>query len=262
MDALTWTRERKLDAGFRGPFVRAYVRDDTRIIERPGWYQVVTPSARTYLNEVLLSQVDAGDADRIIDETVATYRDHGVRMRWNVGPHTQPSDFGERLQRRGFEAVPHRAMGIDTATSFDPPAGGIRVHEIDRVSLDSFVVAMLRAWSMAEDQVALEVRVHAAALAREPRVVHFFGAMMDGEHVATAGIVLHEDFGYFIGGQVHERARGRGLYRGLIAARLAFLHARGIGYAVTHARESTAAPILEHLGFDTLFASTSWTLPP
>jgi GNAT superfamily N-acetyltransferase len=257
--ALPWTSERKLDAALRGPLVRAYVRDDTRIIERPGWYQVVTPSVRTYLNEVLLSQVAPEDADHIIDETLATYREHGARMRWNVGPLTQPADFGERLERRGFQAVPLRAMGIDTAAAFDPRPGGICVEEIDRAGLHGYVVAMLRGWSMTEDQVAEEIRTHAAALAREPRVVHFFGATMDGECVATAALVLHADFGYFIGGQVHERARGRGIYRGLVAARLAFLHARGMGYAVTHAHEATSAPILEHLGFETLFESTSWS---
>ncbi len=260
MDALPWTRERKREAALRGPLVRAYVRDDTRIIERPGWYQVVTPSARAYLNEVLLSQVEPEDAERIIDETIATYRESGARTRWNVGPRTQPPDFGRRLERRGFQAVPLRAMGIDTATAFEPPSGGIRVEEIDRGALDGFVVAMLRGWSMAEDQVAEEVRTHAAALAREPRVIHFYGATMDGECVATAGLVLHADFGYFIGGQVHERARGLGLYRGLVAARLALLRARGMGYAVTHAYAATSAPILEHLGFETLFGATSWSL--
>jgi hypothetical protein len=43
------------------------------------------------------------------------------------------------------------------------------------------------------------------------------------------------------------------VYRSLVAARLAFLHERGVDYAVTQARESTSAPILEHLGFETLF---------
>jgi hypothetical protein len=145
--ASPWTRERKLDAALRGPLVRAYVRDDTRIIDRPDWYQVVTPSVRTYLNEVLLSQVEPEDAERIIDDTLATYREHGARMRWNVGPSTQPADFGERLERRGFQAVPLRAMGIDTATAVEIPPGSIGVEEIDREGLHGFVIAMLRGWS-------------------------------------------------------------------------------------------------------------------
>jgi hypothetical protein len=53
-------------------------------------------------------------------------------------------------------------------------------------------------------------------------------------------------------------ARGRGAYRALVAARLAFLRARHVEYAVTQAREATSAPMLEHLGFETLFRSTCW----
>jgi hypothetical protein len=49
---MTWTPARKLEAAVRAPLPRAYLREDTRVIERPGWYQVVTPSAHTYLNAV------------------------------------------------------------------------------------------------------------------------------------------------------------------------------------------------------------------
>jgi hypothetical protein len=257
---MTWTRERKLEAAIQAPLTRLYVRDDTRIIERPGWYQVVTPSARTYLNEVVLSQLDDDDADRVIDETVAIYRGHGVRMRWSVGPQTRPADLGERLRRRGFEAIPLRAMGIDTAVSLAPNAEGVTVADVEAAGVDGFVRTMLRGWSVPEDQLEEEARLHAAVLVRVPRMVHFFGAKIDGEWAGTAALGLHDGYGYLLGGQVLASARGRGVYRGLLAARLACLHARGLRYAVTHAHEATSAPILEHLGFETLFRATSWSL--
>lgn len=73
--------------------------------------------------------------------------------------------------------------------------------------------------------------------------------------VGTAWLSLREDYAYLLGTQVFEAARGRGAYRALVAARLAFLRERGIDVAVTHAREATSAPMLEHLGFETLFRS-------
>lgn len=86
-----------------------------------------------------------------------------------------------------------------------------------------------------------------------------FGRALDRELVAfiagdlgAGAILLREDYGYLVGTAVKEGARGRGVYRSLVAARLAFLRERGIDYAVTQARESTSAPILEHLGFETL----------
>jgi hypothetical protein len=86
--------------------------------------------------------------------------------------------------------------------------------------------------------------------------MHFFTA---GD-VGTAGLILRGDYGYLVGAQVVEAARGRGLYKALTAERLAFLRARGIGYAVTHAREATSAPRLERLGFETLFRSKCYVL--
>ena len=78
--------------------------------------------------------------------------------------------------------------------------------------------------------------------------------------LGAGSILLREDYGYLVGTAVVERARGRGVYRALVGARLAFLHQRGIEYAVTHARESTSAPMLEHLGFETLFRGRCYLL--
>ncbi len=264
---MTWTLERKRDAAARAPLARLYTRDDTRIIERPGWYQVVTPSAKTYMNEVALCQIDGEDADRVIDETIATYREHGVRFRWIVSPFTKPADLGERLARRGFEGIAVRAMGSATAAlaianDHSAQSGGLSVEEVDSSGLDGFVRTMLRGWAMSCDQADEEARLHERVMARDPRTVHFFGAKLDGEWVATSALILRDGYGFLLGGQVLERARGRGAYRALLAARLAFLHRRGFEYVVTHALEATSAPILEHLGFETLYRSTTWVLTP
>ena len=74
-------------------------------------------------------------------------------------------------------------------------------------------------------------------------------AMLDGEPAATAratftlhGVVLN-------GGSTLERARGRGLYRALVAARWADAVARGTPYLTTVARPSSY-PILKRMGFE------------
>src|SRR5262249_19795941 len=91
-------------------------RDDTRIVERPGWYQIITPSApRNTQNEIIFSQLEEKDADGVIDETIATYRACGQATKWSVGPWTRPSDFGERLARRGFQSWEVRGMGCYTS---------------------------------------------------------------------------------------------------------------------------------------------------
>jgi GNAT superfamily N-acetyltransferase len=62
--------------------------------------------------------------------------------------------------------------------------------------------------------------------------------------------------------QVFDAHRGRGAYRALLAARLARLRALGIGLATTHAREHSSAPILERLGFETVFRHRVYQLDP
>ncbi len=253
-----WTEERKREACLRAPMVRALRRHDTRIVERPGWYQVVTPSAPAYvLNEVVLSQVDEADAERVIDEVIAEYAAAGQPVKWCVGPWTRPADLGERLARRGFRGWGTRGMVCDTILDLgSPPA--VTVEEVGEDDLEAYLRVMMRGWSMPEAHVALERRMHLDAMRGTSRVAHFFVARAEGEPLGTAWLVHRGDYGYLVGAQVLEHARGRGLYRALMAARLAHLRERGIGLAVTQAREATSAPILDKLGLETVFRGHCW----
>src|SRR4029453_9172393 len=95
---------------------RATIREDTVVVERPGWFQLITPSApATHLNEVIVSTVETADAERVIDEVVAGYRRIGKPTKWCVGPWTRPEDFGDRLARRGFRHWEVRGMGCQTS---------------------------------------------------------------------------------------------------------------------------------------------------
>jgi GNAT superfamily N-acetyltransferase len=250
-----WTLDKKREDCFRAPMGRDLVRPDTTIVERPGWYQVITPSAPSgVLNEVVWSDVAEADAERVIDETVAAYRANGHRTKWCVGYWTKPHDFGERLSRRRFTSWDVRGMGRDTGNELSFP-DGVRVEEVTESDVSAYVAAMLRGWSLSGEQASVEGHVHLRAFSAVPRAAHFFVALDGTEIVGTAALLLRGDHGYLSGTQVLEAARGRGFYRALVAARLKHLRDRGIGYAVTQAREATSAPILERLGFETLFRS-------
>jgi hypothetical protein len=257
---MTWTAEAKLEATVRAPMSRVMLRPDTRVIERPGWYQIITPSAPgSALNEVVFSQVEADHADRVIDEVVAVYREVAHPTKWCVGPWTSPADFGERLTRRGFSSWDVRGMCSDTSRRIAAP-DGVTVQEVDETTIREFVAAAIRGWSLPAEQTAIELEVHRAALAASPREAHFFAARAAGEMVGTTGLILRGDHAYLVGAQVFSSARGRGVYRALVGARLAFLARRGIELAVTHAREATSAPILDRLGFETVFRSKCFRL--
>jgi GNAT superfamily N-acetyltransferase len=251
---MIWTEEACARAAYRAPIGREVHRPDTRVIERPGWYQIITPSATGYLNEVYISKVAPEDADRVIDEVVADYasRPGGAPVKWCVGHWTEPKDFRERLLHRGFKSTPVRAMACSTDLRLEAP-NGVTVDEVTLETVDAFVAFEGRGWSMPDDQQAIERQTRSAAITASPRTAHFFVARVDGAIVASCGVFLREDFGYLVGGLVVPEARGRGIYRSLVDARLAFLRARGLSLAITHARDATSAPMLEHLGFRTVY---------
>jgi len=259
----TWTPERKQAAAISAPRSRsrALLRRDTRVIERPGWYQLVTPSAPgTQLNEVVFSQVDSESADRVIEEVIALYRADGHPVKWCVGPWTEPADFGERLTRRGFTSWEVRGMVAETSLRL-APAEGVTVGEVGEERLEEFVRVMSRGWSLPAEQVQAELEIHQSALRASPSEAAFFAARVADELVGTTGLLFRGDYGYLVGAQVLPSHRGRGIYRALVAARLATLAARGLTPTVTQAREATSASILEHLGFETVFRSRCYLLP-
>lgn len=260
---MKWTTEALEAAAFRAPMGRELHRPDTRVVERPGWYQIITPSAVGYLNEVYVSKLAPEDVDAAIDEVVAEHasRPGGAPVKWCVGHWTEPKDFRERLLERGFEPTAVRAMSCSTDLQLEVPSG-VTASEVTLEDLDELVAFEVRGWGIPGDQLATERAMHARALTASPRTAHFFAARVDGAIVASCGTFLRGDFGYLVGGLVATEARGRGIYRALVEARLAFLRARGITLAITHARDATSAPMLEHLGFGTVYRYECWYLRP
>ncbi|HEY5945107.1 MAG TPA: GNAT family N-acetyltransferase [Kofleriaceae bacterium] len=224
---------------------RAFPRlPDLQVIERPGWLQIVTPSIKTGgLNEVIYSLLDERSADATIDEAIATYRDLGLKFRWNAGPGSGPADLGERLERRGLAASWGRGMARSTDDSGDVGDVG----EVDATTLAHYTHVMAAGWNA--DGAALFTQ-HRHLLA-EGRHCLFVG-YCDGVPAAAASYVPFARSAFLMGGVVLTSYRGRGLYRALVHARLAHARARGITLATSHAREATSAPILEKLGFDTV----------
>jgi hypothetical protein len=224
---------------------RAYPRlPDLRVIERPGWLQIVTPSIKTGgLNEVIYSLLDERSADATIDAAIATYRGLGLRFRWNAGPGSGPADLGERLERRGLAPSWGRGM----ARSTDDVGRFGEVVEVDSSTLDDYTHVMAAGWNADGDALLAQHR----HLLAEGRYCLFLG-YCEGVPAAAASYVPFARSAFLMGGVALTNYRGRGLYRALVHARLAHARARGITLATSHAREATSAPILEKIGFDTV----------
>ncbi len=230
---------------------------DTRIVERDGWYQVITPSSGSVSgNEVVLSRVAAADADASVRQTIATYDAAGVPFRWGVGPLTEPADLGATLEAHGFRPSDGRGMAIapERWASIGTPAG-IAIESTTPETVDAYLAGSDAAWGHAAPVGDLGARRDALLRALDTGRFHMLVARRDGAIAGTAGFVAKARSAYLIGGAVLAAHRGAGVYRALIAERLRMIARLGLPLATTHARESTSAPILERLGFETMFRS-------
>jgi GNAT superfamily N-acetyltransferase len=240
---------------------RAYLPlPDLRVIERPGWMQIITPSFTAGgFNDVSHAVLTADTADAVIAETIATYRGAGLQFRWTVGPDSAPPDLGDRLARAGLVPAAAVAMARSTAPlespapAHDDPA--IRIAVVDASNVDAFTATSADGWGFPDR--APFATANAAALS-DPERHRLYLATVDGEPAATAACVMFPRSVYLIGGVTRERFRRRGLYHALVAARLADARARGIPLATSHARADTSAPILARLGFEPIAQLTNY----
>jgi len=165
------------------------------------------------------------------------------------------------LLAHGFEPHEARAMYADTSLPVNAPAD-VTIEEIttpDRLPL--YIDTLATGWEETpadrDELAACLPRV----LADAARVHRFYVAWCDGAPAGTGGLAYRPEVDaiYLTGGNVLPAYRGRGVYRALIAARLA--DARGVRFATTQARAVTSAPILERLGFATAVAYRAFLSP-
>jgi len=222
----------------------------TRVIERQGWYQVLTPSARG-ANEVLFSTPDA--------DVAAVAADYDVRFRWCVWPWNAALEVPLRAHR--FELHEARAMAADTTLAIAAPSDVVVEEIATPERLPAYVDTLVAGWEQTPAERAELAACLPRVLADPARVHRFYLAHCDGVPVGTGGLAYRPALGaiYLTGGNVLPAYRGRGVYRALIAARLA--DARGARLAATHARVQTSAPILERLGFVTALAYRVFVSP-
>jgi GNAT superfamily N-acetyltransferase len=249
-----WTMREKIEESFLAPIGSGILARDTRIVERDGWYQTIQPSSGSTIgNEVVYSRLAAEDAEAVVVATIAEYTAAGVPFKWCVGPLTEPPGFGALLERHGFVGWEIRGMSIDPAAWVAPSPADVTVETVGKGGLVEYADTFSRGWDHRIDDVATWCDDLGRAI--DGGRHHMVLARVGGEPAGTAGFILRPRAAYLVGGNVLPAFRGRGVYRALIDARLADLRRRGVTLATTQAREATSAPILERLGFETLYRS-------
>jgi GNAT superfamily N-acetyltransferase len=249
-------------AAIRAPVGAHLPYRGTQVIERAvdGWYQLVTPGSSSIGgNEVLFS---SGDAD--VAAVMAQYAAAGVaRFKWCVWQGSEALEGP--LAARGFERWEARAMVVETAALEVTGPAGVVVEEVTAADarFDAYLATVAIGWETGAAEQAEQERCLRRVLEEgSGRRNRIYVAWCDGVAVGTGGFVVQEELDaiYLTGGVVLPAYRGRGIYRALIAARVA--DARGARFVATHARSHTSAPILERMGFRTAAAYRVFLSPP
>jgi len=245
-----WSSAAALDEALLGARRSFVPLPDLRVVEGPGWLQIITPSFRDgSFNGVSLSVLADDEADRVIDRTIEEYRRLRIKFRWSVPPGSKPDDLADRLARRGLERSSVRVMARTTAELSPCADPDIRVEQIGARDIDAYTRVMAEGWSTDPGPL---VEVHRAILSDPGRCHHLFLALHRGQPAAVASMAEFPRSAYLIGAVVLPKHRGLGLYRALVTARLRAAASRGLSLATSQALETTSAPLLEHMGFVTL----------
>ncbi len=198
-----------------------------------------------------------------VEELVAEVRELLRRLgrsqaAWTIGPSTRPTDLEATLRERGFvdyDEAPLEPIATSMALMHEPPLAHDPAIGIEPV----VTIEQLRTAKDVEVSALGLGTVDAAALAanldallelqRSGRSrVRQTLATLDGEPVGVGRAMLLEHGINLSGAVVVPAARGRGVYRALVAARWHDAVARGTP-ALTVQAGRMSQPILARLGF-------------
>jgi len=240
----------------------------TRRIMRPEFTLVLSPTPT--LAAVSRLRTTKERLDATIAEIRAILREHAyVGCSWYLGPSCRPEGLGGLLLERGF--VPATKPPFEprftamALTEPPPPATSPGVETRVVRDLQEYIHALsvgLESFGETPENVARWAEAAPALWSQEggvARLTHV--AYLDGR-VAGLGLVAPSPSAVLLGGgAVVPAARGRGIYRSLIASRWAEAVRLGTPALTVHAGHMSQ-PILERCGFQKVcridvFADTS-----
>jgi GNAT superfamily N-acetyltransferase len=202
---------------------------------------------------VRASQVHSGaDAAAVIEHAIDRTRAWGAaEITFWSNPSDSP-DLEAELRRR-------RAEHIDTVAVFACPIEAVSIDVPQNASAELIrTLAQVReadainvpVWEqdpLDEEGLRAELADVHEALASGAGI-HVLGRL-DGEAVSTGGCTIVDGFTRLWGAATLPRARGRGVYRAVLAERLRLGTEHGAKTALVKGRVSTSAPILARAGF-------------
>jgi hypothetical protein len=212
-------------------------------------YTLCMGTGKTW-NTVQRQRLRPDEIDDALEEVRALLRERGrTQTQWEVGSSAEPHDLVVRLLERGLihDKDPY---AVAVVLTHEPPPAPRDIVARRVETFDEFAAACAVQWEafgMSSDAIQEDRKLLPKRWRERVNVCH--AAWLDGE-IVSAGTAAPTDHGLLLyGGATLPRARGRGAYRALIAARWADAVERGTPALITQGG-SMSRPILERLGFE------------
>lgn len=210
---------------------------------------------------VIWSKLSEENADQVIAEQVAFFRQQGRNFEWKRYGHDTPADLDERLLRQGFAREEHESVMVLDLEERDLraqalPAGVDLCRITDPADLENVVRIEDEVWNESHAWIIDELRLE-LLLPDEPLLMYL--AYADGVAAAAAWIRFHKgtDFAALFGGSTLPQYRKRGLYTALLDVRARAARERGYRFLSVDASEMSR-PILEKHGFVKITTATAY----
>lgn len=225
----------------------------SEVIEREEWAIWFGPAY--YPGLVVVQRLRLIDIAAAVEEIRSLLRDRGYSSAtWFVGSSATPQGLVASLTELGLALDVDddpllRGVVLDHAPDGVPEDVEVRVAST-LADFEDFYRVQQEAFEVDPDRVE-EGAKHVAELYAQDMAADFvrtYLACIDGAPVATARATFAEAGVVLNGGSTLHRARGRGVYRALVAARWNDAVEHGTPYLTTIARP-TSYPILKRMGF-------------
>lgn len=194
-------------------------------------------------------------ATRVLTEL---WRQGATQIHWQTGPGSLPAGVDQVLTGLGasvHETIDICAYSLDRDLPIGSHAPDVSVRPVrSRDDVAQFERASAQAWGYPAPSEEDIDKTFAGSTEG-----HFIGCWR-GVPAGAGGYGLVGDVARFWGTAVKPEFRGRGVYRGLVHARMEAARNRGAKLALVHARP-TSSPILQRLGFAVFGQRKIWSIP-
>jgi hypothetical protein len=193
------------------------------------------------------SEMDESNADTVIEEQIAYYKNLKQQFEWKVFDYDQPSDLKERLRKKGFTLEESEALMISDLTETSQLLDTHVLPEVKRLTTEQEIWDIIKleeeVWN--DNYQDLGQRL-VRDLNDTSAHLSLYGAYVDGKLVSAAWIYFHEGtpFASLWGGSTLADYRKRGYYSSLLAIRAREASASGYPLLIVDA-SSMSKPILE-----------------